>query len=65
MVQVQGSEVQDKGGGCRNRKERMCVVIEEISLICDFVSEDLLETKERKESGWHYNKNLMTASLVF
>ena len=51
---MQSNEGQDKAGGCRNGKEKIRVLIKESSLICDFVSEDLLKTKERKESGWCY-----------
>ena len=42
----------------------MCV-IKKNTLKCDFVTEDLLETREGKGSGWCYNKNLTTAPFIF
>lgn len=60
---VQGqSRVGDKGGGHRNVKERMCVLIKDNCLICDLGSEELLKTKE---SGSCYNKSLVISSLIF
>ena len=63
-VQVH-SRVGGKGGGHRNGKEGMYVLIRDNCLTCDLVSEKLLERKERKESGWCYNKNLVISSLIF
>ena len=60
-VQVQ-SRVGGKGGGHRNGKEGMYVLIRDNCLTCDLVSEILVE---RKESGWCYNKNLVISSLIF
>lgn len=45
IVQDQ-SRAGDKGGGHRNGKERMYVLIKDNCLICDLVSEELLKTKE-------------------